>query len=472
MSLDNLAALKKAARLAQAINYNRGLAYDPNPKQMEFHANGANYRERLLLAGNQLGKTWSAGREVAYHCTGNYPDWWTGRRFDSPVRCWVAGTSAEGTRDTVQRILLGDGLEYGTGSIPKSAIKEVKSARGITGAVSQIYVQHKNGGVSYIGFRTYEQPIDRWAGESLHVLWMDEEPPAKHYTEGLTRLNARQGTLMMTMTPLLGMTKTVQMFYPLPTTEDRALTMMTIDDVTHYTEKQRRQIIAAYPEHEREARISGRPMLGEGKVFPIDRSEIVCDAFPIPEHWPVLGGIDFGWDHPTGCVSVAWDRDGDCIYVTHNYKERKRDPDQISTEIKEWNRGQRWVWPHDGNVEIDRGSGLTIAQQYRRHGIRMIGKHVTFPDGGHGTEAGLLEMIQRMRSGRFKVFKHLEPWLAEFDIYHRKDGKLVKELDDLISATRLCVMGIRYANVREDTASNAVLAPMDNFDPMEQAGAM
>jgi hypothetical protein len=31
--------------------------YSPYPKQAEFHAAGASHRERLLLAGNQLGKT-------------------------------------------------------------------------------------------------------------------------------------------------------------------------------------------------------------------------------------------------------------------------------------------------------------------------------------------------------------------------------------------------------------------------------
>ena len=60
-------------------------AYHAYAKQAEFHAKGASFRERLLMAGNQLGKTWSAGFESAMHLTGRYPDWWQGRTFAKPV---------------------------------------------------------------------------------------------------------------------------------------------------------------------------------------------------------------------------------------------------------------------------------------------------------------------------------------------------------------------------------------------------
>ena len=38
-----------------------------------------------------------------------------------------------------------------------------------------------------------------------------------------------------------------------------------------------------------------------------------------------------------------------------------------------------------------------------------------------------MDMLNRMQSGRFKVFKHLNDWWEEFSLYHRKDGKVVKE---------------------------------------------
>src|SRR5262249_1191985 len=74
--------------------------YTPNPTQAEFHAAGTKHRERLLMAGNQIGKTLAGGFEAAMHATGRYPDWWKGRRFDRPTVGWACGVSGEVVRDT------------------------------------------------------------------------------------------------------------------------------------------------------------------------------------------------------------------------------------------------------------------------------------------------------------------------------------------------------------------------------------
>src|SRR5213083_226473 len=81
--------------------------YKPYQKQLDFHAAGKIYRERLLMAGNQLGKTFAAGCEVAFHLTGIYPDGWQGRRFEKAPRFWAGSVTSELTRDGAQRILLG-----------------------------------------------------------------------------------------------------------------------------------------------------------------------------------------------------------------------------------------------------------------------------------------------------------------------------------------------------------------------------
>ena len=54
-------------------------AYAPYKRQADFHAAGATNRERLFMAGNQLGKTRAGGAEWAMHLTGRYPDWWVGK---------------------------------------------------------------------------------------------------------------------------------------------------------------------------------------------------------------------------------------------------------------------------------------------------------------------------------------------------------------------------------------------------------
>ena len=129
--------------------------YRPYPKQREFHAAGAGARERLLMAGNQLGKTIAGGFEAAMHATGRYPDWWQGKKFDRPTLAWAAGVSGESTRDNPQRVLLGQIGEHGTGAIPKDALAGIVNARGVPGLVDTIEVRHVSGGLSRIGLKSY-----------------------------------------------------------------------------------------------------------------------------------------------------------------------------------------------------------------------------------------------------------------------------------------------------------------------------
>ncbi len=103
--------------------------YKPYKKQMAFHAAGAIHDERLFMAGNQLGKTLAGAMEWAMHLTGRYPDWWTGKVFDAPVRLWATGVTAESTRDNPQRVLMGLPQmkeSWGTGTIPKNDDMEAR----------------------------------------------------------------------------------------------------------------------------------------------------------------------------------------------------------------------------------------------------------------------------------------------------------------------------------------------------------
>ena len=63
-------------------------------------------------------------------------------------------------------------------------------------------------------------------------------------------------------------------------------------------------------------------------------------------------------------------------------------------------------------------------------------------------EAGIADMLERMRSGRWKVFRSCGGWLGEFRTFHRKNGRIVKLVDDRISASRYALMMLRCASVR------------------------
>lgn len=426
---------------------NRLAAYLPYDKQMEFHAQGAHFRERLFMAGNQLGKTWSGAYEAAYHATGKYPEWWTGRRFTKANVGWASGVTSESVRETTQRLLLGRPGEWGTGSIPKADILEIKMARGVPDAVDSVQVRHIGGGISRISFKSYEKGREKWQGETLDWVWFDEEPPPAIYTEGLTRTNATGGMVWMTFTPLLGMSDVVRRFI-VDKSPGSVVINMTIHDVKHYTPEQVEAIIASYPPHERDARSKGIPTLGSGRIFPVAEELLMIEPFQIPHYWVQIGGIDFGWDHPTAAVRLAWDRDDDVIYVTATHRLKEAIPLIHAATLKPWGIWLPWAWPHDG-LQHDKGSGDQLADQYRAQGLNMLHSRATFDDGvSNGVEAGLMDMLDRMQTGRLRVFNNMTDWFEEFRLYHRKDGKVVKKADDLMAATRYAIMMLRFAIVK------------------------
>lgn len=199
---------------------NRLARYSPYTKQREFHAAGAIHRERLFMAGNQLGKTIAGGAEWAYHLTGRYPDWWQGKTFDGPVQMWASGVTGESTRDNPQRVLVGPPAvkeAWGTGMVPADALIDTTPGRGTPNLLDHIVVRWGGGGdvqpgESVLSFKSYEQGREKWQGPTLHGVWFDEEPPLDIYTEGLTRTNATGGITQVTFTPLQGMSEVVMLF--------------------------------------------------------------------------------------------------------------------------------------------------------------------------------------------------------------------------------------------------------------------
>lgn len=188
-------------------------------KHMKFFAAGATEWERAMIAANRVGKTWGVGAfEVSCHMTGDYPDWWIGRRFNEPIDSWAAGDTSETTRDVIQHALTGVGGEgsegeLGTGMIPGDLIIGTPSAkRGISGAFDTMRVKHVSGGISKLGFKSFDQGRKKFQGTAKHLVWLDEECPEDVYTECVTRLMTLNGLMLATFTPLEGATKVVRRF--------------------------------------------------------------------------------------------------------------------------------------------------------------------------------------------------------------------------------------------------------------------
>ena len=467
-------ALKLVAQLERHKKIYRLQYYKPYPKQLEFH-NATGYKtdfpasQRLLLGGNQIGKTLCGAMETAIHATGRYPDWWKGTRFYGPVDIMVGSNTNETCRDIVQRELLGNPLderEMGTGTIPIDTIGKTHRKAGVPNAIDSVSVKHVGGGYSKIYLRAYEQGFKKFMGIRFEVGWLDEEPPEEIWSQflraGLSRSNS---VLYITMTPEEGMTQVVSQFMN-NIAVGQSITQAGWDDALHFTSEMKEQKLAAFSPHEREMRSKGTPLMGAGLVFDTPEDQIVIEPIEIPRHWPQIVGIDFGWDHPFGAGKIAWDRENDCIYITNVYRESRALPIVQAEAIKAWGSWIPVAWPHDG-LNTEKGTGQQLRQTYIDTGLNLLPWKATNPpqsgqiegEGGNSVEAALLEMVERENTGRLKVFSTCKSYLEERRMYHRDlNGKLVKMNDDVLSAVRYAIMMVRHARTQTVTVKKQKVA--------------
>jgi hypothetical protein len=148
---------------------------------------------------------------------------------------------------------------------------------------------------------------------------------------------------------------------------------------------------------------------------------------------------------------LAWDRDHDCVYLIRTFRIKEATPIMHAATLRAWGRHLRWAWPRDGRRQTLEGAGVPLMEQYRDQGLDMLFEHAQFEDKSVSVEAGLMQWLDRMKSGRFKVFRELNDFFEEFRLYHRRDGKVFAENDDLLCAVRYALMMLRYA--RTDTAA-------------------
>ena len=395
-----------------------------------------------MLAANRVGKTEGVGGyELALHLTGQYPEWWAGRRFNRPISAWAAGDTGTTVRDIIQKKLLGPIGAFGTGLIPGDSIERiVRGGGGLPDKVDSVYVKHAKGGASQLVLKTYDQRRESFQGTEQDVIWLDEEPDLGIYTECLLRTMTNNGMVMLTFTPLLGMSEVVLSFLPdgrlnETSSETKFVVMATWDDAPHLDEQAKKDLWNSIPPFQRDARSKGIPQLGAGAIYPVPETDLLVSPFRVPAHWPQGYGMDVGWN----CTAAVWgavDRSSDTLYLTHEYRRSQAEPSVHVHGIKapgEWKPG--FIDPASrGRSQRD---GQQLFNDYSQLGLKL-----RLAD--NGVESGLYSVWNRMSTGRLKVFNNLSNWLQEFRLYRRDEkGHVVKNNDHLMDA-------MRYLESRKD----------------------
>jgi len=416
--------------------------YEP---QLRFFTDGASKHQRLLRGGNQVGKSFACAFEAALHLTGQYPKWWTGRRFTKPTRGWIIGPTAQLVRDGPQRQLTARQGEFGTGCIPLAAFAgRPVMVPGGTGAVDTLTAAHatdgKRDGISSATFKSFEMRSEKMQSESVDWIWIDERCSEEIYSELLARTTATDGIVFMSYTPLKGGGELTYRFLN-EYSPDRSDIRIEAQHAKHISPERRQQMEENYLPHEREARIHGVPQQGIARVFPFPIEPMLRRIEPDTDiknwaRWVV--GIDFGYGHPFAAALCAWVYDLEEFYVVDGFRMERTEAFHHVKRIASMCRGLRIpvAWPHDGN-QHERGSGQPIAEIYRRLGAPMMGQHAQNRGGGHHVEPAIEEMAGYMKRGTFTIASHMSELTEELLNYHRdEDYKIVPLRDDLISAVR------------------------------------
>lgn len=405
-------------------------------KQLEFFKATKEKKITVFIAANRVGKTEAAAFAVTCWLTGIYPDWWEGHRFPGPIDMWACCVTNKAIGEVLNEKLLGKPGQLGTGMIPKHLfVEDPKSMPGVPEAKGSAKIKHVNGGISYISFMSYQQDREAYQGTGRDVVWFDEEPPADLYTEGLTRTMTTKGKLIMTFTPLKGISDVVLSFMPggrLPSEYgvDHAVINAGWDDAPHLTEDEKRILSMQYSPMERDARMKGLPSLGAGAIYPVQEEDILCDPFSIPDYWPRFFAGDCGWSCTAGGF-FAVDPTTGMKYLYDEYKRGQVEPAVHIAALRA--KGMDWMSGVMDSAAIAESDGTRYIQLYRDGGL-----NIQLPNKSRGSvDAGIHKVFNELSTSRLKVFKTCVRWLEEFRLYRRdENGKIIKKNDHLMDSTR------------------------------------
>lgn len=432
------------------------LHYNPHLKQQKFHEAGKSVSQRLMAAGNRIGKTYCGCCETAMHATGIYTENWKGHVFTEPVTIWIASETFTVTRDVLQKMLVGSSLDANSKAlIHKSLILKTTMLPGVPGAIASAEIQHASGGISKLFFKSYNQGREKFQGARVNFIHLDEEPPIDIYTECLMRLvdvdGKGSGKLILTMTPLKGYTELMAYFferqsknldngdeeiiqnYPEIIYNDKYFIQATWDDNPFLTEATKAQLRATLKPYELEAREKGIPSFGSGKVYQIEEKEFTINPLEIPSHWGCMYGMDVGFFAPTAVVFLSHDRDHDIIYVYKEYSNAGSTANVHAGSLMmmgcEWMQGIC-------DPAVDHGTqrdGISLLDDYNKQGMMLI-------KGSYKKEKAVDNLLDRIRTGRFKVFNNCVKFLDEWRKYSRDDkGKIKKGNDHLMNALEFVI---------------------------------
>lgn len=226
---------------------------------------------------------------------------------------------------------------------------------------------------------------------------------------------------------------------------NKAVVQIGWDDAPWLDAATKEAFLSSIPAHLRDARTKGYPTQGSGNIYQVPLDVIKCAAFKIPDHYRRIYGMDVGWNR----TAVAWgalDPDTDVLYLYSTYYPEEAKPSEVAQAIRGRDAAAGFEIPgfidpaSRGRSQID---GNTLLNTYTQELKLML------RTADNSREAGIYAVSERLATGRLKIFDTLIDWFEEYMLYHRDmNGKIIKERDHLMDATRYLIMSLKYATAK------------------------
>jgi len=465
---------------ADDMQYNQLKYFRPFEHQRRFFATHLSPR-RGILAANRIGKTVSTCYETAMHLTGQYPDWWCGHRFDQPITAMVAGEGWSQVAMVLQNELLGTQdvkirEQLGTGAIPRSCIV-TDTMRSDGANCMGVEILHPRG-KSYLLFANYTQEVRQMQGFKLNLAVFDEQPPDDFFSEIVTRTATTQGKILCSFTPLKGLNGLVSKFWNREDGYD--FIRVAWSDVPEYDPwgepfllaETRAQLERDYLPHEREARIAGKPVMGQGAVFQIRSWPTYATGdynFREMNNIYRIIALDLGLVNDKTVISLmywnpvereAWLHRQICVTGLEeanptNYINHLMRPEVFGTPI---------VLPPDaGTAGRYTMSALSIRQLFEQYELNVWPRPIMNPPDDQGRTTnhkafGINIMRQMLEAGTLHVNENCQDFLREAQNYYVDPQGRFSDPDDCIDSARYALLG----------CLNDIAEPWDNRTPQQR----
>lgn len=459
------ALLDYASTILEDMRYNSLKYFRPFPYQKEFYKTGLTSDRRGILAANRVGKTVATCYELAMHLTGRYPDWWGGKTFAKPITAFAAGESWQQVALVLQQELMGSAdakliHNIGSGAIPRDAIV-FDTIRSDSANIIAVEIRHKSGGLSRLIFGNYTQEVRNMQGFKLDIVVFDEQPPDEMFSELVTRTATLQGQVMCSFTPLKGLNGLVSKFWNRePGYEFIRVSWADVDEydlwgLPFLLKSTREQLERDFMPWEREARIAGIPVLGQGAVFQLR-------SWPTykPNEWDLKSiqgmeriiALDLGLINDKTVISfMFWNPQERIAYlhqqITVTGLEEANPVNYIQYLMRPEVFGCPIVLPADASTQGRYTmSSSSIRELFEEYGLNVWHRAIMNPKNSEGKvnnhkAFGINVMRQMMEAGTFLINENCTGFLREAQNYFVDDKGRYSDPDDCIDSARYALLG-------------------------------